>query len=72
MAVTQENNDKSPAENFGGVITDISDSGMCLLTSNPLCKGQKIIVNMATARTAIVRWSERFDSSYYTVGLEFV
>lgn len=72
MAVTQKNDTESLGENFGGVITDISDSGMCLLTNNPLCKGQKIIVNAPTARTAIVRWSEKFDSSYYTVGLEFV
>jgi hypothetical protein len=72
MAGTQENNAGSRGENFGGVITDISDSGMCLLTNNPLCKGEKIIINAPAARTAIVRWSERFDSTYYTVGLEFV
>jgi|GEM_PF-3234141 len=57
-----------------GVITDISDSGICLLTTNLLSKGQKITINSASSRprTAIVRWSERFDSHYYTVGLEFV
>jgi hypothetical protein len=72
MAGTQKNNTELPNENFDGIITDISNSGICLLTNNPLCKGQKIIVNAPSARKAIVRWSERFDSTYYAVGLEFV
>jgi len=75
MATIVNRNLNLPNESFDGIITDISDSGICLLTTNSLSKGQKISMNIGTSassRTAIVRWSERFDSLYYAVGLEFL
>jgi hypothetical protein len=74
MAAIQSKKFNSPEETFDGMITDVSDSGACLLTTNPLGKGQKITINNASlfSRTAIVRWSERIDSLYHRVGLEFL
>lgn len=74
MAEIQNKKLNSPDEIFDGIITDMSDSGLCLLTTNPLSEGQKITINNASplSRTAIVRWSERIDSLYHRVGLEFL
>ncbi len=74
MAAIQSKKFNSPDEIFDGMITDMSDSKVCLLTTNPLGKGQKITINNASpfSRTAIVRWSERIDRLYHRVGLEFL
>jgi Tfp pilus assembly protein PilZ len=58
-----------------GVITDISDSGICLLTTSPLKERQRIIMldkSRLLERAAIVRWSQKYDDMFYKIGLEFI
>lgn len=60
---------------YDGVVTDISDSGLCLLTTSPLKYRQRIIMldkSRSFERTAIVRWSQKRDDMFYKVGLEFI
>ena len=62
-------------EIFDGVISNISESGVCLLTTNPLSKGQDITIKNkipATPRTATVRWSTKYHDLYYKAGLELI
>jgi len=62
-------------EIFNSVIADTSESGICLLTHNPLSKGQKITIKNSISpfsRTAIVCWSEKYNHFYYKTGLEFL
>jgi hypothetical protein len=65
----------TPDEAFEGVIADVSESGLCLLTAKSLREGQKIdIKNNAhpPLRSASVRWIRNDSELYYKVGLEFV
>jgi hypothetical protein len=58
-----------------GVLADISESGLCLLTSGPLNRGQEILIKInpaAFAQAAIVRWSKQYDALYCRAGLEFI
>jgi PilZ domain len=68
--------DPLPArETFDGVIADISESGLCLLTTTPLSKGQEILIKInpsAFSQTATVRWSRQYDDLYCRAGLEFI
>jgi Tfp pilus assembly protein PilZ len=60
---------------YDGVITDISDSGICLLTTSPLKDRQRIIMldrSRLSERAAIVRWSQKYDDMFYKIGLEFI
>jgi hypothetical protein len=62
-------------DTFDGVISNISKSGLCLLTTNFLNKDQKITIKnnkYNPNQSAIVRWSDRNSSLYCKVGLEFV
>lgn len=62
-------------EIFDGVIVNISKSGICLLTTNPLNKGQDITIKSkfpATPQTATVRWSTKYHDLYYKAGLELI
>jgi len=62
-------------EIFDGVIANISESGVCLLTTNPLSKGQDITIKNkipATPQTATVRWSTKYHDLYYMAGLELI
>jgi hypothetical protein len=62
-------------ETFDGVIADISESGLCLLTTTPLNKGQEILLKInpsAFSQTAIVRWSRQYEDLYCRAGLEFI
>jgi len=64
-----------PEEIFDGVIANISESGVCLLTTDPLSKGQDITIKNkipATSQTATVRWSTRYHDLYYKTGLELI
>lgn len=57
-----------------GLITDISDSGLCLLTTSQLKDRQRIIIedkSFSSEKFAIVRWSEKYDDMFYKIGLEF-
>jgi hypothetical protein len=62
-------------EIFEGVVADISESGLCLLTANQLIDCEKIAIKnkMPPAlRSAAVRWSHENNNLYYKIGLEFV
>jgi len=59
---------------FDGLIMDISDSGVCLLTTSQLKDRQRIIIedkSFSSEKVAIVRWSEKYDDMFYKTGLEF-
>ena len=59
---------------FDGLIMDISDSGVCLLTTSQLKDRQRIIIedkSCSSEKVAIVRWSEKYDDMFYKIGLEF-
>jgi hypothetical protein len=58
-----------------GVITNISKSGICLLTPKALNKGEHILIKCKTnspERKALVRWSKQYKDSHCRVGLEIV
>ena len=62
-------------EAFEGVVADVSESGFCLLTANPLREGQKIEIKnnmLPSFRSAAVRWIRNDSELYNKVGLEFV
>lgn len=62
------------SKTFNGLITDISDSGVCLLTTSQLKDRQRIIIedkSCSSEKVAIVRWSEKYDEMFYKIGLEF-
>jgi hypothetical protein len=62
-------------EVFEGVIANISESGFCILSTNPLSKGEKIEIKNekhVNSRTAAVRWSNQYNNLYCKIGLEFV
>ena len=59
---------------YKGIITDISNSGLRLLTPSPLDIGQAITIKNALpsySQTAVVRWVENPDSASCKAGLEF-
>ena len=59
---------------YKGIIIDISNSGLRLLTPSPLDIGQAITIKNtlpASSQTAVVRWVENPDSASYNAGLEF-
>jgi hypothetical protein len=59
---------------YKGIITDISNSGLRILTPSPLNVGQAITIKNALPaypQTAVVRWVENPDSASYKAGLEF-
>ena len=61
-------------EIFDCVATNISQSGICLLTTNPIQNGQEVTMKnhiFSSPRTATVRWSEQYQNLYYKAGLEF-
>jgi len=61
-------------EIFDCVAANISQSGICLITTNPLQNGQKVTMKnhiFPSPRTATVRWSEDYKSLYFRAGLEF-
>jgi PilZ domain len=58
-----------------GLLKDYSNSGICLLTNQPLDQGQEIIVNhmiVPGSKKATVRWQQNIGKSAYQIGLEFV
>ena len=60
-------------EIFEGTIENISESGMCLLTSHALTEGQEITIKsllFLPSQTAVVCWTETQDDGY-RVGLKF-
>jgi len=74
-AVEYALNPRHTDETLDGVLADISESGLCLLTSTPLNKGEEILVKInpaAFAQAAVVRWSKQYDALYCRAGLEFI
>jgi len=60
---------------YNGVITNMSKSGICLLTPKTLNKGEHILIKCKTnspERKALVRWSKQYKDCHCGVGLEFV
>jgi len=65
----------STSETFEGIVANISDSGLCLLTTYPLENGTRIAIKnqeRLNSRSAAVRWNASNRNLYYKVGLEFV
>ena len=67
--------DSSSEENVNNrVITNISKSGICLLTPKALNNGENILIKCninSPARRAIVRWSKQYKDCNSRAGLEF-
>ncbi|MDQ7788081.1 MAG: hypothetical protein RDU01_10775 [Thermodesulfovibrionales bacterium] len=63
----------SNSDFYYGIFTDISAAGMCLLTTSPLKRGEKIVFrsNNPTSKIAVVLWSD-IGAFYYKAGLKFV
>jgi hypothetical protein len=60
---------------FDSFVTNISQSGICLVTTEALKNGQEIIVKkrfLPYPRTATVRWGKECNGLYYSYGLEFM
>lgn len=59
---------------FDSFVTNISQSGICLLTTEALKHGQEIKIKdhlVQSLQTATVRWSKEYNGLYYSYGLEF-
>jgi len=67
--------DSSSGESVNnGVITNISKSGICLLTPEAINKGENILIKCninSPARMATVRWSKQYKDCHCSAGLEF-
>ena len=62
-------------ETFEGFVLNISDTGICFLTSNHLSISQEITLKdfdiYGSSKTATVQWIEKADKRHYKVGLIF-
>lgn len=61
-------------ERFDCIAANISQSGICLITTIPIQNGQEVTMKnhiFPSPRTATVRWIEKYQSLYYKAGLEF-
>lgn len=66
--------DLSSQETFEGFIENISESGMCLITTKHLDIGQYLTINtnfFLPSHTASVCWTEQNDDGSYKYGLKF-
>jgi hypothetical protein len=62
-------------ESFKCVTVNISNSGLCFYTPNPLSEGQEILIRSdlpVSYRKATVRWIKRLNDEAYKTGLMFV
>jgi hypothetical protein len=62
-------------ETFYGVVVNVSESGLCILTNDLLNKGQQIRITdngLAINKSAVVSWTEKYNDLYYRVGLELL
>jgi len=67
-------NPRSPSKTFIGVSINISDSGMCLYTSDILHEGETILIQEELPvkyRKATVIWVKYYRQDFYKVGLMF-
>jgi len=61
-------------ERFDCIAANISQSGICLITTIPIQNGQEVTMKnhiFPSPRTATVRWIEKYQRLYYKAGLEF-
>ena len=67
--------DAFDTETFEGLVLNISDRGICLLTSNRFSIGQEITLKdfdiYGSSKTVTVQWIEKADKGHYKVGLIF-
>jgi hypothetical protein len=64
----------SPCNEFGyGIISDMSETGVCLLTTTPLKCGEKIVLKSgnAASKIAVVLWSD-IGAYFYKAGLKLL
>lgn len=67
-------NPRSLNKTFTGLSIDISDSGMCLYTSDRLHRGEEILVQEKLPvgyRKANVVWIKSYHTGLHRVGLKF-
>jgi hypothetical protein len=61
-------------DTFNGFIENISESGMCLITTKLLDIGQELTINtniFLPSHTATICWIEQNDDGSYKFGLKF-
>ena len=64
----------SKEETFDGIIANINETGICLLTTKHLPNDQIIMIknnDYLSEKTATVKWSQPYDTYFYKVGLRF-
>jgi hypothetical protein len=64
----------SPHSDFGyGIISDVSETGIRLLTTSPLKCGEKVLLKSgnSSSRIAVVLWSD-IGAFFYKAGLKFL
>ena len=67
--------DTSDSGSRRGLIKNYSQSGVCLITTQPLAEGLEIVViNLAvdSSKKAIVKWQQKISSDSYNIGLEYI
>jgi hypothetical protein len=60
---------------YDGVVENLSQSGLCLITKRSLIQGEEITIlnnSSLSSKVASVRWSQNLHNLYYRVGLEFI
>ena len=65
----------APERDFLGVSVNISDSGMCIYTSDCLPDGETLEIRDALPgqhRKAAVRWVKNISGDFYKLGLMFL
>jgi PilZ domain len=62
-------------ETLHGLILNISESGLCLYTSNSLSVGQELIIKTtlkAPVVKATIRWVKRYRDDLFKIGAMFI
>jgi len=62
-------------EAYIGFTLNVSKFGLCFYTPKVLNEGQKITIKGAypiPSKTAVVKWTEKYDDVFYKVGLVFI
>jgi hypothetical protein len=62
-------------EPFDGILFDISESGLHIITIHPLKEGETISIKSVVtlpSKTAVVRWCKNYHDLYSKIGLKFV
>jgi hypothetical protein len=65
----------SPAKTRMGATVNVSDSGMCLITSSQLREGECIIIKnelSLLSQKATIRWVRNYQQNFCKAGLMFI